>query len=643
MKLPHWSSFFLSCFVGNYGLLGSPAYSETPARLVVHLLDYLAKDYSGAVENGVVKSESEYTEQLEFSKAAATEARALNELAKDSTLVAGLDQLAAMIVAKGDAKDVAALARQLQTRIIELTHLEMAPTRWPSLDHGRNLYAANCTSCHGEKGYGDGAAGIGLDPKPANFMSEQISELSPFQAFNTIRVGVPGTGMPPFSQMSDDEIWSLAFFVVSLHHTPQKASVDITNLRFDSETLKKVASNSDVNLAGKVEGKDEQKAAIVAALRLHSDGDSGGPGVFIEIARQKLQEAVQAYGEDRPDDARAAALKAYLEGIEPIEPRLKANDPSTVVRLEEQMTAARNAIASRKPLSELVVAVNSANAEISQAQKLLQTQTVSPYLMFISAAAIVAREGFEAVLLIIVLLGVVRAAGARRAAWWVHAGWIAAVACGGLAWLLSGWLMQLSGASRELMEAITALLAVGILLYVGFWLHRQTEMSRWRAFLDDKVQNLLVRGNLVGLGFISFIAAFREVFETVLFLRAISPDGGEGENSAIILGVLSALASLFILSWILLKFSSRLPIRKLFTVSAIVMGLLAVILTGKGLHSLQEVGHLPVTSTSISIRWDLFGLYPTWETLTSQFCVTVIVCIIWFSGRKSSTMVQITK
>lgn len=639
----YWSLRSLTCFIVIFGLSESNSYADTPARLVVHLLDYLAKDYSGAVENGVVKSDGEYAEQLEFSKTASAEVRSLDELAKDSTLVAGLDRLATMIATKADAKDVSALARELQARIIQLSHLEMSPSRWPSLDLGRKLYATNCTACHGERGHGDGPAGTALDPKPANFLSEQASELSPFQAFNTIRVGVPGTGMPPFLQMSDEEIWSLAFFVVSMHHTPKMAPVPVDGLRFDSEALKEVASNSDASLSNRIEGNDERKSAVIAALRLHSNSDGGGTGGFIEAARQKLQEVVQAYREGRHDDARTAALKAYLEGIEPIEPRLRANDPSAVVRLEDQMTAVRNVIRDRKPLSELLTAVNSADAEIRQAQELLRERIVSPYVMFASSAAIVAREGFEAVLLIIVLLGVIRASGVKRAGWWVHAGWIAAIGCGGLAWFLSGWLMQLSGASRELMEAVTALFAVAVLLYVGFWLHRQTEIGRWRAFLDNKVEGLLAGGNLVGLGFISFIAAFREVFETVLFLRAISAEGGDAGKTAIALGILSALASILFLSWLLLKFSTRLPIRKLFTVSAAVMGVVAVMLTGKGLHSLQEVGHLSVTSTNVPIRWDLLGLYPTWETIASQLFIVAIVCFIWFSGRKPTTALEATR
>ena len=42
--------------------------------------------------------------------------------------------------------------------------------------------------------------------------------------------------------------------------------------------------------------------------------------------------------------------------------------------------------------------------------------------------AILLREGFEAVLIIIALLGVIRASGTKSAHKWVHGGWMAALA-----------------------------------------------------------------------------------------------------------------------------------------------------------------------------------------------------------------------
>src|SRR6185369_15891625 len=98
----------------------------------------------------------------------------------------------------------------------------------------------------------------------------------------------------------------------------------------------------------------------------------------------------------------------------------------------------------------------------------------------------------------------------------------------------------------------------------------------------------LNKRNLMGLAFISFTAVFREAFETVLFLRALWIEGGMASKSAMVSGVVSSMALIFILSWAFLKYSASIPIKKLFDFSSSLMGVLAVILIGKGLHSLQE-------------------------------------------------------
>ena len=65
---------------------------KNPA-IVVHLLDYLAKDYSGAVRNGKVLSKSEYQEQVEFSEIVGKASRAYDEYNRDVAFIAGADDL----------------------------------------------------------------------------------------------------------------------------------------------------------------------------------------------------------------------------------------------------------------------------------------------------------------------------------------------------------------------------------------------------------------------------------------------------------------------------------------------------------------------------------------------------------------------
>jgi len=213
---------------------------------------------------------------------------------------------------------------------------------------------------------------------------------------------------------------------------------------------------------------------------------------------------------------------------------------------------------------------------------------------------------------------------------------MAAVLLGFLAWFFSGWLMNISGLGREMMEGITGAFTVVILLYIGFWLHSKTEITRWKAFIQVQIKSALEEKNLIQLAFISFLAAFREAIETVLFLRAIWMEGGSEAKNALGLGVLSAFVAILVLGWLLLKFSTRIPVKSLFNVSSIIMVALAVILTGKAVHSFQEVDLLPITLSPVNLHWDWLGLYPTWEPTLFQLGVLALSIFLWIYGKKSS-------
>ncbi len=76
-----------------------------------------------------------------------------------------------------------------------------------------------------------------------------------------------------------------------------------------------------------------------------------------------------------------------------------------------------------------------------------------------------------------------------------------------------------SGASRELLEGITMLIAVVMLFFMSYWLLSKVESRRWKARLEGKLTHSLSRGSLVGLWLTSF-AVYREGAETVLFYYA---------------------------------------------------------------------------------------------------------------------------
>ena len=87
---------------------------------------------------------------------------------------------------------------------------------------GRSLYQKNCTFCHSYDGTGKTAAGIGLNPIPADLSRTAIRQQPDGKLFYIIRHGIPDTAMPAW-QLPDEATWQLVTFIRSL---PLTAAVD---------------------------------------------------------------------------------------------------------------------------------------------------------------------------------------------------------------------------------------------------------------------------------------------------------------------------------------------------------------------------------------------------------------------------------
>lgn len=604
--------------------------AEATPNFIVHILGYVRKDYPVAVEKGKVISAPEYQEQIDFVTAALQTAEALPQLKADSATVSGLKKLNALVQAKGSKEDIAATTLEVERRVIELTGMEVAPLHWPNRLHGKALFQQNCTSCHGVNGQGDGPAGTNLDPKPTNFHDVAMDDTSSFQLFNTIRLGIPGTGMAAFSTFSDKEVWDMAFYVASLRH--EAAGAQMPKAPPAGVTLAQAAKLPDSELRKLIGAK-------VGELRMHSAAEESA-NASITIARNKLNEAVEQLRANNREAAQQLAVMAYLEGVEPIEPRLRARNADLVVLVEEKMADVRSAITAGHDAESVKGRVMAAHEALGQAESALAQKELSPALTFWIAAGIFTREAFEAILILITLLGVIRSIGSRKAAYFVHAGWTLAVSVGVAAWFFSGWVMAISGAQREMLEGSIALLAVIVLLYLGFWLHQRSEIGKWRSFIGDMVNTAVTNDKLIILGGVSFMAVFREAFEVVLFLRALLLEAGPSQQVAVAGGVLSSFVLVVILAMAMVRYSARIPVRQLFAISSFVMVGLALILIGKAARSFQEMGWLTITRFPVDIRFELLGLYPTYESLLPQFTVVAASLVVWAWGRRGGRLRQ---
>ena len=615
-------------------LLLSISFAHGDSRLIIHLADYLANDYAGAVsKDGKVLSDGEYAEQVEFAQTALKEAKSDLTLNQNSELLKNIAKLDELIQKKSSPELVVPLARLVQKQVITISKISLSPSNWPDYDKAKKLFEQKCINCHGPDGRGDGPDGKDLDPAPSNFHDLSRAPLvSPFAAFNTIRLGVPGTGMMSHPELSDEDVWSLAFYVNTFRFgIPKKDRGELSTKISNDDLLVKSASLNDVELEKFLESKQESKELVSKIRLFYPETDANG---YIQKARNLLNSSYESFKSGDLIAAEKLSLDAYFLGIEPIENKIAVNDPEAVNKIEELMASIRNSIKNndKEKFEQSYKNLLSVFDEVFQ---LIQAQKTTPGLAFMSGFSIILREGFEAVLVVLAILGVAKVSGSAVVTGTIHAGWIFSIILGVVSWFLSGILISMSGVSREVMEAITSFLAVFVLIYVGFWMHRQTEIHRWKTFINEKVRNLTQTQNLVGLFLLSFLVTFREVFETVLFLRTIYVESDEIIRNYLFGGVAIAFVIVLAVSIAITRFRNKIPLQKFFTVSAVLMMGLATILAGKGIHALQEAGIISMNIFPVKMRMELFGIFPSWETFITQLLILTISIFIWKSAGKS--------
>ncbi len=620
-----------------FSLTTSPVFSQSndPAtETVIHLLDYIARDYPEGVQNGQVIDEDEYQEMLEFSGQAYELTKEGSFLSQEKQQVlATISQLRLLIDEKSQATTVSALAQEIRNNFIDITGIQTAPSLWPEAKRGKSLYASNCASCHGTKGYGDGPLAEGLNPTPSDFHdSDLMRQVSPFQAYNTIKLGLNGTSMRAFSELTEEQLWDLAFYIKGLRF--QDETMDTIALRTHFETvypelnLNDVATHSDDELLASLTERSNNAVLQLQALRLLAPTGKEAKNSLI-IAKSKLNEALKNYTEGNKSLARTNALTAYLEGIEPVEARLNANDPAFTLQIEQQMLRVRQAIEKDKGVESVKQETVKALALIDQADTLIKDHKLNYWMTFFMAGSIMLREGLEAFLILAVVLALIRTSGVKKALPWLHGGWMIAVILGIAGWFLSDYIIQFGGKNREIMEGLIALFAVIVLLFVGFWLHNHSHAKKWKEFIENKIGRYLQKDKMFGLAAFSFMVVFREAFEVILFLQAINLESEPENKSAIGLGVLAAVICIVVMVYLFQKYSKRIPVRQLFRYSSWIIVLLAIILMGKGFHSLQESGWISVTGLPSLFRINWLGFYPTLETTLAQVALIVVILITY--------------
>lgn len=588
-------------------------------KLAVHLLSYLAQDYGEAVRDGKIVSQSEYDEQLEFVSEVVRSANIEKFPEAILTEVLGLQKI---IQEKAPPEDVARLATDIRWKLIRHYKIPTGPKKKPDQELGKNLYLNNCASCHGLTGFGDGEDGKGLDPAPANFHDQaRFTSVSPFQAFTTITLGVPGTGMRAFTELSEHERWSLASYVLDFHY--ENAAIVNFKKEIPAEDRWSL-SDKELKNNYKISDKD-LRSARAAEKKEIPEGQSERS---LNLAISKLEESFSEYSNGKREKASKLAYQSYLEGIEPIEPLI---GQGKISEIEKSYFSYRELIRAKASLEELSREHDHLQKKIAELRSVL-SRDHAVFQTFLFSFGIVFREILEAALVILLLLSILRKLEATDSSSWIHGGWIVAVIGGiGLALVLDKSL-EASGFLIENLEGYIGLVAVVMLLSLAFWLHGHGQIEQWKAYLRERMTNHLMNKQMLGLSLISFTAVFREMIETILFIKILRINGHS--EFAISTGVITAVIVTVALVFVMLKLSVRVNIGKLMRVSTAALLFFAFTLLGKSIHALQLTGTLS-SSEALDIAIPFLGIYGTRESLSAQLLLVAIIVVILMKKKKT--------
>ena len=631
-------------FIALLLLLACPSLaSATNIEQLIQLTDYVGVDYAGAVANGEIINAGEYGEMQDFSSAIVEQLADLPPSEARNQLTAQATELVHYIEQRVDPAKVKALAAAMRQVFINGYNVTVTPRRAPDLAVASALFSQQCVSCHGMSGLGDGPLAATMDPPPTDFTERQrYQDRTVLGLYSTITQGLEGTAMQAYVSLDEAQRWALAFYVGELATTQEEqlAGAALFSEFTDGDPLTQldyVVTHTPAEVAA-LHGDDGQ--AMMAYLRAHPDkffrASSGTQ--LLEYSRTKLGESLTAYRAGDRDAAYELAIEAYLEGFELLEGNINAVDPGLRKEVEAAMTDYRNLIRKGVPVAALEDSVQRIGALLTAAVTKLD-MALSGKTAFVSALVILLREGLEALLVVAALAAFLIKTGRRDGLVYIYAGIAGAFALGIATWVAANTFIDISGAQRELTEGFAALFAAVVLFSVGFWMHSKTSAVQWQVFIETSLQRHLGTGTLWGLAGLSFIAVYREMFEVVLFYQALWMQSSPQGQQMIFSGLLVAAGLLVVLGWLILRYSTRLPLRQFFAISGIFMFVLAFIFTGKGIAALQEAGKIPLDPINIP-SVELLGIYPNIQSAGVQLLLVIVALVMLYiseSGKRKAS------
>ena len=569
----------------------APQTGEVESRIkkIVMMMNIVSKEYQEGIAEGKVINAAEYEESQVFLEQAFGRYQMMIEGSSQpqDDLVARFSSLIQKIKSKKDPGVIHSEVNAINAGILKKFNIQLSetPSDPVSLENGRFLYMSNCKICHGVAGQGDGPLTSQLDPKPAVLTDPQLTGdqfSKPFDNFQIINVGIANTAMVGWAdQFSEKELWDLTYFIRTFSNENVKLPLLVSQ-----------GSTAD---SGKSRESSTQK-------------------VFKEVFLL-LDQSLKAYRENRTQDASESAFDAYLT-YEKVESPLITKRRELGLKLESSFGRLQAEIKRNAPIDLVDKVGQDIAADLKEAQQIL-TQEIGFTGLFIQSFSIIVREGFEAILIISVLITFLIKSRNRDKLKAIYSGVLVGIIASFLtAYILQG-ILDISMASQEMMEGIIMLFAVVVLFYVSYWLVSKIETAKWQSYITGKMQQAVTTGSAFTLSLVAFLSVYREGFETVLFYKALYLYAGS-TTAGIIPGFIAGCAVLGVVYFLINSLGMRIPVKWFFVITSVFLYYMAFMFMGKGLHELQMGGAMSMMRADFAPEIPWLGMYPTWETFIGQ-------------------------
>ena len=353
----------------------------------------------------------------------------------------------------------------------------------------------------------------------------------------------------------------------------------------------------------------------------------------IDQIRIKLDDMLKMYQQENYEGSQLAARSAYLDSYETIETPLRPINPDFILDMEVKFGELRNLIQSKSAYEKVEAKASEIKAGLDESERLVSgTGIIAPTITFSTSFSIIFREGLESALIVGAILTYLEASRNEKYKKHMYYGIVIAIAATAATWFVAQFIIEISGATRDLIEAIAGISATAVLFWVSFWILNKVETKRWIEFVKAKVWKATVTGSVMVFVMLSFFTVYREGFETVLFYQAMLSFAKYMELY-VMLGLLAGMAVIVGLVFGIRKMGKKLPLRVLFALTMGVGAYMSIAFIGNAVREFQDMGYISTTHMMGTIpRLDInvatmTGIHPTLETVVAQLILLSVYVV----------------